>query len=151
MDQKWLRIDGKCRPKGLTNILRYMYGFVKYTKDRNHINKICESYKRVNQTKSNTLINEMDFRTSIVLIVKEYCLHRFTNFKAIVDVTTLLLISLSYNDLQQVPWNELDLPDFTMIERVYLLVCNFGRLLSHENKYKTCSRYHASSFNHYKR
>ncbi|GJS67827.1 hypothetical protein Tco_0682392 [Tanacetum coccineum] len=37
-------------------------------------------------------------------------------------MTTLWLVSLFNNDLHQVPWNELDLPDFTTNERVHLLI-----------------------------
>ncbi|GJR44988.1 retrovirus-related pol polyprotein from transposon TNT 1-94 [Tanacetum coccineum] len=38
-------------------------------------------------------------------------------------VTTLVSILLPSIGLNQVPWNELDLPDFTTMERVYLLIC----------------------------
>ncbi|GJY64272.1 hypothetical protein Tco_0465732 [Tanacetum coccineum] len=43
-------------------------------------------------------------------------------------VTTLVSILPPSIGLNQVPWNELDLPDFTMIERVYLLVCIIASL-----------------------
>ena len=164
MDIISIRIVGENRPKGLPTILRQAYGFVKDTMDQNLSNNICKSYKLVNQTKLNALAKEVDFRTSIALKMRNQKSFCFTEFVALIVVTTIWLFPLLYDDKQQVPWNELDLPDFTTIERVYLLVCNFGRFFSHENKFKTCSYYHASSFwrrcrgfvffscfNHYKR
>ncbi|GJW37361.1 hypothetical protein Tco_0060281 [Tanacetum coccineum] len=55
-------------------------------------------------------------------------------------VTTLVSFLLPSIGLDQVPWNELDLPDFTTIERVYLLVCFIGNFISLDYKCKTCTR-----------
>nr|GEZ59194.1 hypothetical protein [Tanacetum cinerariifolium] len=55
--------------------------------------------------------------------MEQVCLSNYLNFVTLVVVTTLVSILLPSIGLNQVPWNELDLPDFTMIERVYLLVC----------------------------
>ncbi|GKB62383.1 hypothetical protein Tco_0918569 [Tanacetum coccineum] len=48
-------------------------------------------------------------------------------------VTTLVSILLPGIGLNQVPWNELDLPDFTMIERVHLLEAKLFDALEHKS------------------
>ena len=62
-------------------------------------------------------------------------------------VTALLLASWFYFDYKQIPWDDLDLPTFSTIERVYLLVCVLIKgKKSLVYKFKTDNKRNTSNF-----
>ncbi|GKB51761.1 retrovirus-related pol polyprotein from transposon TNT 1-94 [Tanacetum coccineum] len=54
----------------------------------------------------------------VISFMHKYDLVKYTTESNHIQIVSILLPSIGLN---QVPWNELDLPDFTTIERVYLL------------------------------
>ncbi|GJW17012.1 hypothetical protein Tco_0024448 [Tanacetum coccineum] len=68
------------------------------------------------------------------------CLSNYLDFVMLMAVTTLVSFLLPSIGLDQVPWNEHDLPDFTTIERVYFLIRFVSNFISLAYKCKTCTQ-----------